>query len=405
MNLLHHSVPVLLGIFVFLNPFPHVTTITEVIYYLAFFAVVVIAVRREKLFLLWTPLSVPILLFVMWSFITVIFALDKAESLHDFYAHLLKYIVLYYMLINFFNSKEKFLYLPWLILVSVTIFSAVSLGYFYVWQGHDIFVRFGTGFTDSSINVMGYATVFAVLIAGQFLRARFSLWVNFLLAIAFLVNGGASVLTQSRGSIIALVISCIILVARYKKSLVAILLLISFFVALAPVKSIFDLKNISNGTRVALASYSIEVLKDYPFLGTGFAEETAFKSGGIFDREKYISRIHPDMRKYLNDYNSMLPHNMFFNFGVRVGVPGVLLIFIVFIFFVKMCLILIRTGADEFIRGWGRCCLAAFAMFFVKGLVEPITTHFVEVIYFTIFSMGTILWYLNDNGEVHTVVV
>lgn len=393
----NYFVPLFLGVFIFFNIFPHTTTLKEACFYLALLGAFFTMARKEKDFIFRTPLAIPLSFFVVWSFATVVFAVDKVASLHDFYAHLVKYIFLYFLLVNYFDSKRRFLCLAKLILISVTIFSIGSLAYFYVWQGYDILSKFGTGFTDSAINVMGFATVFAMLIAGRFLLDNEEKVPRFLLWCAFIFNALASVLTQSRGTIIALLLSCLILFLKNKKIFIGIIVAVLLFLALTPVKSRFSAEGIVTDLRTSLAAYSFEVMKDYPILGTGFAVDTAFERSGDFNVEKYLERLSPEIRRKLKVFDLLLPHNMLLNYGVRVGSFGLLLFVTVFAVFVKICLSLILGGRDDFTKDWGRCLLAGFAVVFLKGLFEPITTHFVEVIYFTIFAMGTILLRINDE--------
>lgn len=389
----NYFVPLFLGVFIFFNAFPHTTTLKEVCFYLALSVALFALARKEKAFIFRTPLTIPLLLFVLWSSLTVVFAFDRGASLHMFYAHLIKYVFLYFLLVNYFDSRGGFLCLAKLILVSVSVFSIGALAYFYIWQGHDILTKFGIGFTDSAINVMGFATILAMLIAGRFLLDNQEKSIRFLLWGAFLCNALASVLTQSRGTILALLLASLILFAKNKKICLGIVAAMLIFLSFAPVKSRFSSEMIAHDPRTALAEYSLEVMKDFPILGTGFAVDTPYERAGLFNVEKYTQRLSPEKHQELLIFDLLLPHNLLLNFGVRVGLVGLLLFLAVLAVFVKICGLLIWRGRDDFTKAWARCLLAGFAAFFLKGLFEPITTHFVEVIYFTLFAMGTILWH------------
>ena len=95
-DLLNQSIPVLMGVFIFFNPFPHTTAIKEISFYLSVVIVVVLVLFKRTEFSLKTPLLVPFGLFVFWSFLSIFWALNVENSIHDFYSHLIRYIILYY---------------------------------------------------------------------------------------------------------------------------------------------------------------------------------------------------------------------------------------------------------------------------------------------------------------------
>ena len=100
-EILNQSVIVLMGIFIFFNPFPHTTAIQEISFYLSVAIVLVLVVSKKTEFSLITPLSLPFKFFVFWAFIGIFFALNKKNTINDFYAHLIKYIICYYIIVNF----------------------------------------------------------------------------------------------------------------------------------------------------------------------------------------------------------------------------------------------------------------------------------------------------------------
>jgi len=91
-----------MGIFLFFTPFSHTTAIKEICFYLSIFVVLIIICSKKIDFSFKSPLSLPFALFTVWAFIGLFFALYKKNSIHDFYAHLLKYLAIYYIMINFF---------------------------------------------------------------------------------------------------------------------------------------------------------------------------------------------------------------------------------------------------------------------------------------------------------------
>lgn len=398
-DFLCRSIPVLMGIFIFFNPFPHTTSIKEIIFYPTVFIVFALVLFKKIEFSFKTPLLLPFSLFVFWAFLNLFFALDKANSIHDFLAHLLKYIIFYHILINFFSSKKRLIVLSWIVIISVTIFSVVSLSFFYIVLKNPLSVRFGITFTDSAPNIIGFATVFALILSFHQFFSEKILYRKVVSIFCIFPLFAASVLTQSRGTLLALVVSLFILLINNKKALICFSGIILLFILISPVKDRFTNYTVYH-VRLGLAYYSFEMIKDYPIIGSGFSIDT-YRDPNVFDPKEYMGRIPEKYR--LQPHGFYWPHNMFLSIGVRVGLVGLALFSYMLFVPAKMCWNLIRFGKDDFIKNWGVCILSAFVMFCVKGLFDPVFTHFVDVIFYTILSMITILWRLNEGMPVPVV--
>jgi hypothetical protein len=153
LNILNQSVPVLMGIFLFFNPFSHTTAIKEICFYLSVFIVLILIWFRKIDFSFKSPLTLPFVLFTIWAFIGLFSALYKMNSIHDFYAYLLKYLAIYYIMTNFFNSAKRLVIMSWIIIVSTIIFSIGGMGYFYLVMGNNISTTRMT-FQETSINII-----------------------------------------------------------------------------------------------------------------------------------------------------------------------------------------------------------------------------------------------------------
>ena len=440
-QVLNGSVLCLMGIFIFFNPFPHTTSIQEISFYLSVFLVVLGIVSKKMPFSFKSPLSLPFVLFTLWAAIGLFFALDRDNSLHDFYSHLLKYLMLYYMLINVFNSKKRLDWLSWIIIISATLFCVGALGYEYLILGeNENSARFGVRFVQNPTNLMGVITLFAAILSAHHLREKGrSWWYRGLLVFCLLALLAVTVLTQSRSNFVALGVVAVILLAKYKKVLLAFSLVFVLFIFLSPIKDRFILSENSNVSdmgsllhRISMAYISYEIIKDYPVFGTGFGIKT-FQNRKAIDPNVYNAKLPKKLRldewgprvvdlkackeqvlKNFGKYDRQpeeqgivehlfkCPHNMFLNIGVRMGLVGLGLFFYLLWVAGKMCWKIIRHGKNGFIKEWGHCVMAAFAMFLVKGSLDPIFTHLTEGALFTILAMITIVWYLNQN-ENHNV--
>jgi len=421
----------LMGIFIFFNPFPHTTSIQEISFYLSVFLVVLAISLGKMSFSFKSPLSLPLILFTLWAGLGLFFALDLENSLHDFYSHLLKYLMLYYILINVFDSRKRLEWLSWIIIISATLFCVGALGYEYLILGeNEESTRFGVRFVQNPTNLMGVITLFGAILSVHHLTEKERSWGSRgLLAFCLLALLAVTVLTQSRSNFVAMGMVAVILLSKYKKVLLAFVVLFVLIVCLTPMKDRFFLSEskISGKAsilhRISIAYISCEIIKDYPVFGTGFGIKT-FQNRKVIDPKAYNARLpkkyrmdewaqrFPHLKAYeeelsknsgtdggIIEYLFKRPHNMFLIIGVRMGIVG--LLFFLYLWFVagKMCWKTMRNGKNAFLKGWGHCVMAAFVMFLVKGSLDPIFTHLTEVALFTIFAMITIVWNLNEKEQ------
>jgi O-antigen ligase len=433
-RVLNGGVFCLMGIFIFFNPFPHTTSIQEISFYLSVFLVVLAISFKKTSFSFKSPLSLPLILFTLWAGLGLFFALDLENSLHDFYSHLLKYLMLYYILINVFDSRKRLEWLSWIIIISATLFCVGALGYEYLILGeNEESTRFGVRFVQNPTNLMGVITLFGAILSVHHLTEKERSWGSRgLLAFCLIALLAVTVLTQSRSNFVAMGMVAVILLSKYKKVLLAFVVLFVLIVCLTPMKDrVFLSESKISGKasilhRISIAYISFEIIKDYPVFGTGFGIKT-FQNRKVIDPKAYNARLpkkyrmdewaqrFPHLKAYeeelsknsgtdggspkkpgIIEYLFKRPHNMFLIIGVRMGLVG--LLFFLYLWFAagKMCWKTMRHGKSDFLKGWGHCVMAAFVMFLVKGSLDPIFTHLTEVALFTILAMITIVWKLNQ---------
>ncbi len=392
-EILKRSIPVLIGILIFLNPFPYTTSIKEVCFYLSVSITLLLMVFRWARFSFKTPLLLPFCLFALWALVGIFFALDQENSMHDFYSHLLRYIILYFITINFFNSRRLFEALSWIMVVSATIFSIGAMVYFYLILGHSLSERLAN-FDQIPCNRVSMLAGFGALISLHLLFTRIQ-WVRRAILLFFVIPLSATIiLAQTRGTMVAMSLAVIILFFRYRKIMVAFLGGMLILVAITPIKDrLFDTK--TNYPRMGTNYLSLEIIKDYPISGIGFGMQTYGRSY-LLSPEKYMSRIPTEYwsHEFFRD-----PHNMLLGIAVRTGLVGLGFFLYIISAFAHTCWKLTVNGKDDFIGGWGLCMLSAFLFFFVVGLFEPVFNHLTETLLFTIFSLATVLWRMQENGD------
>lgn len=400
---LDQSILVLTGIFIFFNPFPHTTAIKEISFYLSVFIVLILIISKKNNFTFKTPLLIPFGLFVFWAFIGLFFAIDKKNSIHDFYSHLLRYIILYYVIINYFNSKKLLSRLSWIIIISTTFFSLGSITYLYFILENSLSSRLGsyanTVLSQIPLNVISILTLFAIILAFyKLFTEKALLYRQITLVFCISILFVAVLLTRSSAAYAAIAMASIPLSPKNQKHLivyigivfVGIILLVSFFSS-----SIKDriLYRLNFDPRIPIMYVTMEVVKEHPITGVGFGLQTY----GKLDLKEYQKKL---PAKYHQSGEIVTdPHNMVLDIAVRLGVVGLLLFFYIIFVFFKMCWDIIKYGKDDFIKNWGYCLAAAFIAVSVIGLFQPIFSHMPEVVICTIFSMTTVVWRLNNLRE------
>lgn len=386
------SIPVLLGIFVFLIPFPHTTTIKEACYYLAVSLVVVLFLFRKITFSFHTPLAFSGLLFVAWCFLGLFSAVNSANSIHDFYTHLLKYIFLYFIVVNFFDSTKKIFVLSWIIICSATSLFVWRLYYHYVTLGASIAERFGVCSTEVTTNLMGIIAVISISfsIHNIFQANRWPRKIFF--SICLVPAFAAIFLTQTRGALLALFVSLMVLLSARKKILIGTVLLVGGILLVSPAGGRFT-TDITDNPRIKQGLLVWEVVKDYPVNGIGFGMQTF---AGNLDLQGYNAKL---SEKFQKQEILLNPHNMYTDITVRTGIPGIILFLGVMFSFFRMLWLLRQNGASGSIAPWATAVFAAGIPFFIIGFFDPVFSHYPESILCVVFAMGTVLWRIYEDSK------
>lgn len=390
------SVPVLMGIFIFFNPFPHTTSIKEICFYGSVIIVLILIYFKKIDFSFRSPLTLPFALFTAWAFIGLFFALDKGNSLHDFYAHLLKYIAIYYILINFIKTKKLFEILSWIIIISAGIFSIGGIIYFYIISGKPISVRMG--FPDfASINNIGIVTIPAMLLSLNFFIKEKKVPNKTVLLICLFATLTASLLTQTIGTLMGIIFSSLILFTKNKKALIVFFLLLFIFLGFLPIKNRITLNNIQNrfkpqnSERVKIWHTYLEIIKDHPINGMGFGMQTYLAKEFVDKFEQYRA-IAPTKYKAASFFAA---HNMFIGITIRIGFIGLVLFLYIISVSVYMGFKISRHGQNNFIRQWALCLLAVLVAYLTQSMFTDIIIGGQLVILYTMLAMMTVLWRLN----------
>jgi O-antigen ligase len=398
-TVLFYGVCALVGVFIFFSPFPYTTAITNISFYLAIIMAVTLILFKTFPVVVKTPLTYPLILFFLWSCLSLIWALNFENTIHDLRGHLLNHLILFFLLINFFNSRNRINLLAWIVVVCAVIFSVVSMVYYYVIMDNAVMgLRLGNVltsgrhvWTELSVNSIGALTIPAMLFCFYFYRRVSALSTRVFLIIGAAMIFIATILTQSRGTATALIIAGVVLLGIKNKKLLPLFLAgIILVVVFSPYKNRIDTFNFSE--RIKINYVYLQVVKDYPLGGIGFGMRTYEDNMDIKD---YVNKV---AEKYRPQVPIIGPHSLFIDIMVRIGIIGFAVFLLIILVFLRMSWQVIRHARENTIRDLGIYIVIAFLSYCVVGLAEPLFWGAAPtIIFYILLAMMTVLWFLNHD--------
>ncbi len=397
-TVLNTSITFLVLLKIFLNPFPQITAIHELCFYLSVMILIFLLYRRETAFSLNSPFTGPLFLFLAWCIWGLLFALNLGNSIHDIYAHLLKYLVLFFLIINFLGNKQYLLVLIWTIIISTSIFSLWQLIPYYFIMGMPFSMKLKLGMPgEISTNVMGVLTVFAFVMALYLLKTTKKIYQTIVLILCTALLMITTLATQTRSAILAM--SMVIVITFFKNKKIGLFLMIFLFafIALMPAKNIITtdtfLDKIKSDDRISIWYAYWEIIKDHPLTGVGFGMQTVYNDAFL---EIYNARVPAESR---NPFVYYAPHNFIVDIATRTGIVGLMIFFYIIFSFFRIGWNLIRQKENPFVKGSATYLMIAFLAIFIQGLFENTMSGPAAIILYSILAMMTILWKLDRVSE------
>ncbi len=394
-DLLHVSV----GVLIFFNPFPKLTAIEEIAFYSSFSLFVILILTEKERINMNNPLTLPMGLFFAWSVVGLFFALNVRNSCHDIYAHLFKYLAIFYLLVNVYATKRRFQQLTIIIIVSTFLYAATTIFNFYQLLGNPIHIKLGYRMPwEIPSNVIGVLTVFASLLCLFSLLEKKPLVWNVIPAAALIILILTTLATQARSAFGAMIAGFVIAGPRLKKIILFLAPLILFMILVMPVKNRLSpealLNKITKDDRINTWYTFYQILKDHPLAGIGFGFET-YQDNALL--AKYNARVPEQYRLPVSD---KAPHNFLVDTAVRTGYVGLsLFLFIIFRLYLTAGKLAFR-GRTRFIRNWALAMLAALSSWIIQSMFENTLSGPPAVILIMIMAMTVILWQLDRAGIV-----
>jgi len=392
-SVLNYAIPILMGAYILLNPLPF-SAVNEFCFYLSVLSLILLLVFKKTAFTWRSPLALPFLLFFLWAVLGLFFTLDFKNTLHDLRAHLLKYIIIFYILVNFFNSPKRLEILALIAIASGTIFSIYALNVYYFIEGFPFSTRLGHTFTVMHTDYLGFTTIFGICLGLHFLYKSKNIFYKILLAGSLLIMSITTLLTQSRGSLLGFFVLLVIMCFHNKKNLIFIGLAI-LMIMLMPVKERVN-KNFTTDIRTKMNRLTIEVIKDHPITGIGFGMQI-FGNKDLVPLEKYNSKLPPEYKQ--DGVMIASPHNTILDIAVRTGIVGLVLFLYILITPLWMLWRIIKLKKGEYYTSWAICLFACFASFMIPALFADTTFGPRVITFYTILAMITILWNITGQAK------
>jgi O-antigen ligase len=389
-SVLNYTIPILMGTYIFLNPM-RFSFLRDFCFYFSFLALIILLYFRKTTFTLRSPLTLSFILFFLWAVFGLLFTLDFKNTLHDLRRHLLTYLIVFYLLINYFNSQKKLEILSLIIIVSSTFFSMGVIIEYYFIEGFSFVTRLGLTFKEMHTDYIGFITVFAITLALNRLQTSKTVTDNLLFSFCILLMCITTLLTQSRGSLIGIFVSLVVLCFGDRKIIIVITIVLLLAFLMPGLKERFDYQQVVNNERNKINHLTIEIIKAYPVTGIGFGMQ-------IYGNEaiKFNSQLPEAFRQ-----ETILPspHNTILDITVRTGFIGLALFLNILLSSLFILWKTLKLTKNEYFRSWAICLFACFMSFLIAGLFADTTFGARAVVFYTILAMTTILWNLTQQEK------
>ena len=373
----------LMLLFLFFSPFTQYTSINEICFYISSGLFLFSVCSRQTWIVLRTPLAIVFLLFLLWAVAGIPTALNKPNTVHDIYAHWIKYVVIYYLLVNYFQKPGELVRLATLIVITGCVYSVWYIAYFYFYLGNSWSARL------VMYPYRDYFFTFSSMIAIGLIQHHKTAVLRALFTLALLCILVAAILSQSRNVLLAVVIGSLIYMLKYPKTALCLLLAVIISVAAFPAfRERLKWGTLISSDRISTNLITSEIIKHYPLFGIGFGMQT-YGYPEFIDLQAYNKKIPKQFQKGVILGS---PHNLLMDVTVRTGILGGLFFLAIYWIEGMMLYSIYRRSQNAGIKRWGLVLAASFAAFLIQSLFGDAAFSIQAIIFFVILSMTTILW-------------
>ena len=387
-RVLNFVIPILMGTYIFLNPLP-LSAVSEFCYYSSILALLVLIGFKKTTFSLRSPLTLPFALFFLWAVLGLFFTLDFKNTLHDLRGHLLEYLIIFYLLVNYFNSQKRLEILSAIVIAGATFFSVGAIIQYYFIEGFPFSARLGLTFREMNTNYLGFITIFASILALHLFHKNKKGFYKILFITCFLITTLATLLAKSRGSLLGLLAALVILCFYNRRNIILIIITILILILMPSMSDRIQNEGFTKDLRIKINRLTLEVIKDHPIIGIGFGMEI-YGNKNLVPLEKYNSKLPPKYQQNGDIIPS--PHNTILDIAVRTGVIGLTLFLYILITSLWMLWKILKLKKGEYFKSWAICLFACLVSYLLPALFADTSFGPRVVIFYTILAMITILW-------------
>lgn len=395
---LNLSIPFLIGAYIFLTPMP-LSSINELCFYLSVSILTFLLFFKKTAFTLRSPLTLPFILFFLWAVVGLFFTLDFKNTLHDLRGHLLEYTIVFYLLVNYFNTSKRLQILAWIVIASATVFSIGAVIQYYFIEGFPFTARLGYTFYAMSTDNIGFITILGICFCLHFFYISKNIFCKISLMSCFFILCITTLLTQSRGSLLGLLAALVILCFHNRKNVIFIMLTVSVIILMPSMKErATNIDGFTKDIRIKINRLTLEVIKDHPITGIGFGMQI-YGNKNVLDLEKINKQLPP---KYQQRRAVIIsPHNTILDVAVRTGVVGLAFFLYILINSLRMLCRTLKLKKGEYFKSWTVCLFACFVSYMLPALFTDTTFGPKAIIFYTILAMITVLWNIvqKENNE------
>lgn len=387
---LNYSLPFLTGSYIFLTTMP-LSAINELCFYLSVSILIFLFTFRETSFTLRSPLTIPFILFFLWAVFGLFFSLDFNNTLHDLRGYLLEYMIVFYLLINYFNTSKRLQILALIVIASATISSIGAIVQYYFIEGLPFTERLGMTFKEMHADTIGFFNILAICLSLHFLYKIKNVFYKILLVNCISIMTITTLLTQCRGPLLGLFAALVILCFHNRKNVIFIII-ITFMIILMPIKDrATNIEQYAKDVRVKINRLTMEVIKEHPITGIGFGM-LIYGNQNVLDLEKLNSQLPPE---YQQKHILIAPHNTILDITVRTGIMGLLLFLSILAVSLWMLWETLKLTKDKYSKSWAICLLACFVSFMIQSLFIDANHGPKAVVFYTTLAMINVLWNIN----------
>lgn len=364
---------VCLWIFFAANQFPHTTTIKEAAFYLALLVFIGLFCTRKTSIDKTSPLIPPALSFIITAAIGSFWAINIENTQHDLYAHLIRYVILWVMMVNIIEKRRDVEMLITLIVAATTFFCLYSFIDQYIIRKISMHTRLLAGAQEITTNLLGIHTILAINLAIYKLKSLKNVLDKLCFPAAIIILLVASFATQTRSTLLALILSILIVFIMSRKwlKLIVVLAVIGMAAFYSPVGKRLS-SNVTSNIRIQQIYLCLEVIKDHPVTGIGYGMQTFGKNLDLATYNKELKKEYP-AKKFRNTVLKD-PHDLYTDILVRTGIIGFAM-FIWLIFTTYRALLQTIWKKEKYISNLALVSMASLSSFLLIGFFEPVFSH------------------------------